>query len=279
MNRLGSAAIKKGRTLIMGIINASPESFYSGSVHTSSASISATARRMQNDGADIIDIGGMSTAPYLKTLVKPHTELRRMVNAVKSVRAACSLPVSADTCRADVAEAALDAGASIINDVTGLQYDSHMSTLIGKYKPSLVLCAYGGSAHQGNGLEADTASLLERSVKIALKAGARSSQITIDPAIGFFRHASKSPFFTKTSSKQIKRDLLVLGGLKNLGSMPVVVSVSRKSFLGGFLGSPNPKNRLPSSLACEMFAIQRGASIIRTHNVRESRIVADMACR
>ena len=95
----------------------------------------------------------------------------------------------------------------------------------------------------------------------------------------FFRHASKSPFFTKTSSKQIKRDLLVLGGLKNLGSMPVTVSVSRKSFLGGFLGSPNPKNRLPSSLACEMFAIQRGASIIRTHNVRESRIVADMACR
>ena len=87
-----------------------------------------------------------------------------MVNAVKSVRAACSLPVSADTCRADVAEAALDAGASIINDVTGLQYDSHMSTLIGKYKPSLVLCAYGSSAHQGNGLEADTASLLERLV-------------------------------------------------------------------------------------------------------------------
>ena len=279
MNRLGSAVIKKGRTLIMGIINTSPESFYSESVRTSSASISAMARRMQNDGADIIDIGSMSTAPYLKTWIKPQTELRRMIKAVKAVRTSCSLPISADTCRASVAKAALDAGASIINDVTGLQYDSHMSTIIESYRPSLVLCAYGGPAHCGNGLKIDTASLLERSVKIALKAGARSNQITIDPAIGFFRRTSKSPFFTKINSKQIKRDLLILGKLKDLGSMPVLVSVSRKSFLGGFLGSPNPKNRLPSSLACEMFAIQRGASIIRTHNVRESRIMADMVCR
>ncbi len=279
MNRLGSAVIKKGRTLIMGIINTSPESFYSESVRTSSASISAMARRMQNDGADIIDIGSMSTAPYLKTWIKPQTELRRMIKAVKAVRTSCSLPISVDTCRASVAKAALDAGASIINDVTGLQYDSHMSTIIEAYRPSLVLCAYGSPAHSGNGLKADTALLLERSVKIALKAGARSNQITIDPAIGFFRHTSKSPFFTKINSDQIKRDLLVLGELKELGSMPVLVSVSRKSFLGGLLGSSNPKNRLPSSLACEMFAIQRGASIIRTHNVRESRIVADMAYR
>ncbi len=277
MNRLGSAAIKKGHTLIMGIINASPESFYSDSVRTSGASISALARKMQNDGADIIDIGGMSTAPYLKTMVKPQLELRRMIKAVKAVRAACSLPVSADTCRADVAEAALDAGASIINDVTGLRYDSHMSALIGRYRPSLVLCAYGGSTHRGNGLGTDVSSLLKYSVKMALKAGSRSNQITIDPAIGFFRRSSKSPFFTKTSSEQIKRDILVLKELKNIGSMPVLVSVSRKSFLGSFLGSSNPKSRLPSSLACEMFAIRCGASIIRTHNVRESRIVADMS--
>ncbi|MDI1494839.1 MAG: dihydropteroate synthase (folP) [Cenarchaeum symbiont of Oopsacas minuta] len=267
---------RKKHTIIMGIINTSPESFYSESVHTSASSISATARRMQNEGADIIDVGGMSTAPYLKTFIKSEVELHRVVTAVKIVRAASSLPISIDTCRANVAEAALDAGADIINDVTGLQYDSCMSSLISRYRPSLVLCAYGGTKHRGNGLLTDTSSLLKRSTDIAFKAGVHSSQIAIDPAIGFFRRASKSPFFTKTSSNQIKRDLLILKDLNRLGNMLVLVSISRKSFLRGMFGSPDPKNRLPSSLACEMFAIQCGANIIRTHNVRESRNIADM---
>ena len=113
---------------VMGIINTSPESFYKGSVKRDEQEIAATARQMQEDGAHMIDIGGMSTAPYVQTrIVSIEEETRRVTEAIKAVKSACDLPISADTPRAAVAKEAIAAGADTVNDVTGLNYHRHAS--------------------------------------------------------------------------------------------------------------------------------------------------------
>lgn len=253
---------------IMGIINTSPESFYKKSVFTDKKMIEKTAKLMEEDGADFIDVGGMSTAPYIKTLVSEDKEIKRITNAINAIKKVSKLPISIDTCRAKVAEAALQLGAEIVNDVSGLKYDKNMVDVLEKYGPSVVLCAFSNEPVRGNQV-IQTKKLIGQSIALALKSGIPTSQIVVDPAIGFFRKKAQGLLFTKISSDWLQRDMLVLKNLNHIKQeYPILVSVSLKSFIGELLGEVDPAKRLYGSLATETFAILNGADVIRTHNVK-----------
>lgn len=268
MASIGGVAIgKKHEVKVMGIINASPESFYKGSVRMGVQEIAAAAREMQEAGAHIIDIGTMSTAPYLDTIIPVEEEKKRLIMAIDAARSACDLPVSADTPRAEVAIAATKAGAAAINDVTGLKYDAKMAQVVADARVPVIAGAY--DMRPASGRLAGTVKALKQSIAIARKAGVR--EIIVDPSIGFFRSEGKNPFFTKmTDLPWYIRDLDVLANLDKLAALgPVCASPSRKSFMGHLLDL-KAEERLVPSVVCEVVAAMNGASMIRTHNVKET---------
>ena len=154
---------------------------------------------MENQGADFIDIGGMSTAPYLSTTVSEKVESKRILNAIKIIQNHTNLPISVDTCRANVARDSLEYGAEIINDISGLKYDEKMQEVISKFSPSLILCAYSSKTVLWDPVHV-TKRLLKESLKIAKTSNIASEKIVLDPAIGFFRKNGLGPFFTKIKS-------------------------------------------------------------------------------
>ena len=278
MNKLGNVHVGNSNPVrIMGILNTSPESFYKKSISTSRQRIVNAVHRMEDDGADFIDVGGMSTAPYLSTMVSEKTEVSRIIKAVKIIQQASNLPISVDTCRSVIAREALELGVDIINDVTGLKYDHMMPKIIEKYRPSLVLCAYSKKTITGNQL-LKTKYLLRESLEIAKSAKIPRTKIVLDPAIGFFRKKGRNSFFTKINSDWVKRDLLILENLRSIKlNNPILVSVSNKSFIGKILKKQNPSDRLAGSLAAEIVCVLNGADIIRTHNVSETREAVTVA--
>ena len=268
MTRIANVGIGgKNPVRIMGILNTSPESFYKKSISLKKNDIKNSIRQMEIEGADFIDIGGMSTAPYLSTIVSEKVETRRILDAIKIVQNNSNLPISIDTCRSNVAENALDYGVDIINDVTGLKFDKKMKDVVSKFNPSLILCAYNSKIVSGNDVIL-TKKLLNESLKIAKKSNISSKKIVLDPALGFFRKTGKSKFFTKIKSDWVKRDLSVIKNLKSLKqNYPILISASNKSFIGKLLGKENPSDRLFGSIAAETVSVIYGADIIRTHNV------------
>ena len=278
MNKLGNVHVGNSNPVrIMGILNTSPESFYKKSISTSRQRIVNAVHRMEDEGADFIDVGGMSTAPYLSTMVSEKTEVSRIIKAVKIIQQASNLPISVDTCRSVIAREALELGVDIINDVTGLKYDHMMPKIIEKYSPSLVLCAYSKKTITGNQL-LKTKYLLRESLEIAKSAKIYRTKIVLDPAIGFFRKKGRNSFFTKINSDWVKRDLLILENLRSIKlNNPILVSVSNKSFIGKILKKQNPSDRLAGSLAAEAVCVLNGADIIRTHNVSETREAVTVA--
>jgi len=280
MNRLGPVSVCDSSPIrIMGILNLSPESFFKKSIKTADQGICNTINQMENDGVDIIDIGGMSTAPYLSTMITEKEESRRLIKAIKIIQKISNLPISVDTCRSNVAKDVLELGVEIINDVTGLKYDSKILKVLEKYQPSLVLCAFNKKTIVGNQVT-QTKKLLKESISLARSANIPKNKITLDPAIGFFRNMGIGPFFTKIKSNWKKRDLLILQNLKTIKqNFPLLVSVSQKSFLGHLLNEPNPQDRISGSLACEVLSVLNGANIIRTHNIRQTKQVVTIAHR
>ena len=230
-----------------------------------------SVRRMEEDGADFVDIGGMSTAPYISTMVSEKTEIHRIIKAVKIIQQVSNLPISVDTCRAGVAKESLELGVDIINDVTGLKYDPMMSKIIEKYCPSLVLCAFSKKFITGNQL-LKTKNLLKESLNIAKSASIPSTKIVLDPAIGFFRKKGRGTLFTKINSDWVKRDLLILKNLKSIKmNKPILVSVSNKSFISKILKKQHSADRLAGTLVAEVISVLNGANIIRTHNVGKTK--------
>ena len=279
VNKLGTVRVGGSNPVrIMGILNTSPESFYKKSVSIGKQKIVDAVYSMEEEGADFIDVGGMSTAPYLTTMISEKIETSRIVNAIKIIQRTTNLPISIDTCRAKVAKEALELGIDIINDVTGLKYDPAMSTIIERFCPSLILCAYSKKIITGTQLS-KTKHLLKKSLDIAKSAKIPRSKIVLDPAIGFFREKGKNSFFTKINSDWVQRDLLILKNLRTIKlNMPLLASVSNKSFIGKILKKENPSDRLAGSLTAEAVCVLNGADIIRTHNVRETKKVI-MAAR
>ena len=280
MNKLGNVSVGGTNPIrLMGIINTSPESFYKKSIVTKKQSQVNFIRKIVDEGANFIDVGGMSTAPYLSTLVSEKIESRRIIQAVKKIQQVCNLPISVDTCRANVAKDALEQGVEIINDISGLKYDKKMVNVIEKFQPSLILCAYSKKLVTGNQLN-KTKDLLKQSLNLAKSANISSKRIVLDPAIGFFRKTGKGKFFTKINSDWLERDLLMLQNLNSIKMrQPLLVSVSNKSFIGKLLNIENISDRLFGSVVAEAIAVLNGADIIRTHNVQETKDSVTLAQR
>ncbi|ADT83422.1 dihydropteroate synthase [Thermococcus barophilus] len=247
---------------IMGVINVSPESFYKGSVKQSEDELIRTALKMVEDGASFIDIGAKSTAPYLETQIPVEEEIRRAVWAISTLRDYVNVPISIDTTNAKVAEEAIKAGADIINDVSGLKGDSEMVKVAKEYGVPVIICAHGEVRDFMEPVHT-VISFLQESLQIAYKNGIEKEKIAIDPAIGFLR-PSYPPWYEWDSKVIANLNMLKMFGL------PILVGVSRKSFIGAITGRKDPGERLPGSLATTAIAVWNGANIIRTHDVKET---------
>jgi dihydropteroate synthase len=273
LTKIGDVSINKHSVKIMGIINVSPESFYKNSIKTNVNSISTYVKKLENDGADLIDIGAMSTAPYLNTVISSKIEILRLKKAIKIIRHSCKLPISVDTPRARVAEEALKMGVDAINDVCGLKYDPEMGEIVSKYNIPVILGAYEKKTNKIlTAKSVSTKRILHDSITIAQKAGIRKANIIIDPSIGFFRKEGNNPFFTKmTKIPWYCRDIEIVYNLKELTmlSFPICISLSNKSFLGKLMNL-RINERLIPSLVMEIIAVIKGATVIRTHNVKET---------
>jgi len=270
MTKLGNLVVgRKNQISIMGILNISPESFYKNSIKSTKSQISKFVSEMEENGTDIIDIGGMSTAPYLKTIVSEKIESERITKTIKIIQNLSNIPISVDTCRASVAKNALELGVDVINDISGLKYDKNMPKTIEKYNPSLILCSYSKKIVKGDAIS-ETKKLLNESIMIAQNSQISKDKIVVDPAIGFFRRSSdvknKLPY-TKINSDWAERDMEIIKKLKLLkANFPILVSISNKSFLGKILEKEDPTDRNTGTAIAEMLSIINGASIIRTHN-------------
>ncbi len=247
---------------IVGVVNASPESFYSSSVARGRRALQQAAARLEEEGADIIDVGAMSTAPYRDAHIDEATERERMVQAIRAVREVVRVPVSADTQRARVAAAALDAGAAILNDVTGLRGDSAMAA-VARHAGGIILMASeerpGGSGRIGM-----VRQLLRRSLAIVDRNDIDRERVVVDPGVGFFRRCRRP--WHEVDAEILRR----LGELGELGR-PILIAVSRKSFLGRLTDRSDPGDRLAASLAAAVIAVANGAAAVRTHDVAATR--------
>ena len=238
---------------IMGVINLSKESFYKGSVVRSDAVFDATWK-MIDEGADLIDVGARSTWPLAPEITKEE-ELSRLIPAIKSLDG-IGVPISVDTMFADIAKAALDAGADIINDVSGFTKDVKMPQIAKEYDSPLILMASNKIPGDPVGMEAIIDSL-GRILSKGEQAGIDPDKIIVDPAIGRWTK-EKLPIYDFETIDSIQR-LRIFG-------KPVLAAISRKSFIGETLQKP-ASERLYGSLAATAIAVRNGAHIIRTHDV------------
>jgi len=256
-------------TRIVSVINVSPESFYKGSVKTSSEEIINSALNMVKAGADIIDIGAMSTAPYLRTEISTEEETRRLVSAIKTVTQTVNIPVSADTTRSKPAEAAIKAGAEILNDVSGLLNDEKMAGVAAEYNVPLIIVANEKRKSKGTPTERVIIAF-NQSLNLAQEAGISLEKVVIDPGIGFFRR-TELPWYVW--------DCNVIGNLQKLRVLerPIHIGVSRKSFIGKILDQDKPEQRLYGSLSATAIAVFKGAHMVRTHDVASTVKVVRLA--
>ena len=261
---LGGVVVGDGLPVaVVGALNVSPESFYPGSITTEVESLVRAAEAMARAGAAFVDVGAMSTAPYLAGRITESEEADRLAWAVDVLANKLDLPVSADTSRSVPARAALEAGARIINDVTGLTSDPAMADVVARAGAGIILTASEGAQEPGGDAIGVVAGLLQRSLEVARRAGIDPSLTVVDPGIGFFRHQGIAWHAW---------DCAILAGLhrfRDLGR-PVSVGVSRKSFIGALAGVDDPGARLPGSLAATAVAVLGGAQLIRTHDVPET---------
>ena len=266
MNRAIVAGVSVGDGLdvaVVGALNVSPESFYSGSVVVDADRLLQTGEAMARAGAAWLDVGAMSTAPYLEARIPEALEADRLHWAVGLLTTKLDLPVSADVSRVGPARAALEAGARMINDVTGLVGDPGLARLTAEAGVGLVLMAGPAAAPPAGEPVATVRAALQRSLAIARGAGIPDERILVDPGIGFFRGDGVAwPDW----------DCRVLAGLPALRALgrPLYVGVSRKSFIGALAAVEDPAERLPGSLAATAAAVLGGAHVIRAHDVAET---------
>jgi len=253
---------------IMAVVNVSPESFYKGSVVTGVNDLKNYVRRVIDEGCDVIDVGGRSTAPYLSTEIPISEEVDRVSRAIKIIKDLTDIPISVDTFRAEVAEEALKLGAEIVNDVTGLKGDSKMIAVIKDYQPSLIICARELRPQPSNDPLARVLNALRESLDMLLKADYDLRKVVIDPCIGFFRYQN-IPWYIW--------DLKIIARLNELRSLgrPIAIGISRKSFIGVTTGRERPEDRLYGSLAYTVIALLHGVHVIRTHDVLPTKDVVN----
>jgi dihydropteroate synthase len=252
-----SALLALGRPLVMGILNVTPDSFSDGGRFIDPAKAIAHAGAMASQGADILDIGAESTRPYGgATAVSAEEEMARL-SAVLPAVVKLGLPVSIDTIKASVAGWALDQGASVVNDVWGLQRDPDMAPLVAARGVPAIVMHNRERADPNIDIVADVVAFFSRSLEIAARASIARDQIVLDPGIGF----GKTP---EQSIVCIAR----LAEFKRFG-LPLLVGASRKRFINAVTPSP-PDQRLGGSIASHLMAVNNGAAILRVHDVTET---------
>ena len=269
--RLPRRALALGEyTLVMGILNVTPDSFSDGGLYLDTEAAVAQAIAMEAAGAHIIDIGGESTRPG-SAGVSANEELRRILPVLENLRGRIHIPISVDTSKAEVAEAAADAGAEILNDVTGLRNDPRIADVAQRQKLGLILMHMRGTprtmqqAPFARNVIRDVTTGLRDSIAEALNAGVSKRKIVIDPGIGFGK-----------SHEQNCEIIQRLPELAKLG-FPLMLGTSRKSFLGTALNQGDSKDRVWGTAATVAAGILQGAHIVRVHDVADMAQVARMA--
>ncbi|MEZ0168997.1 dihydropteroate synthase [Microvirga sp. TS319] len=258
------------RTLVMGVLNVTPDSFSDGGLFLDLPDALAHAERLEAEGADIIDIGGESTRPgYVP--IGPEEEQRRVLPVIRELAPKLTVPISIDTYRAATARAALVAGARIVNDIWGLQHDPDMAAVVAEHGAPVVMMHNRPQADAAIDIVADMLAFFERSLDLARRAGIPDRNVILDPGIGF----------GKTGEQNIEA-LRRLPEFKALG-FPLLIGASRKSVLGRFY-APDvpPRERLFGSIGGHVAAVARGADIVRVHDVKahaEACRVADALVR
>ena len=258
------------KTHIMGILNITPDSFSDGGLHFDKARAIEQAFRMIDDGADILDIGGESTRPGSEP-VSLEEELRRTLPVIEALAGRISVPISIDTYKAAVAVRALEAGASMVNDISGMRFDPEMSEIVSRFKVPVVIMHIKGEPKnmQVNpvykALIPEIMDYFRNSIQLAVKSGVPEHMIILDPGIGF--------------GKTFEHNLEIINNLDQFGSLkkPLLIGPSRKAFLGKILGGLPPLERLEGTAAAVAISIIKGAYIVRVHDVKEMARVARVA--
>ncbi len=267
--RTARRVIDLSKPVLMGVLNITPDSFSDGGRFFEAEAAIQHLERLQREGADIIDVGGESTRPG-SLPVDEAEELRRVLPVIKAAEMYVDAAISIDTTKATVARAALEAGAEIVNDISGLRFDRNLGPLAAESGAGLVLMHIRGKPrtmqqdiHYDDLIE-DVRLELQRSVDWALEAGCRANQLVVDPGIGF--------------GKTTQQNLVLVDELEKIVRLgyPVLVGPSRKSFIGKTLGL-EVEDRLEATLAACIVALLRGARIFRVHDVAAARRALDMA--
>lgn len=249
--------LARKRAIVMGILNVTPDSFSDGGQFNEPARAIVHARRMADEGADILDIGAESSRPYVGMQpVSEDDELTRLKPVLPAV-VKLGLPVSIDTIKSKVAVWALEQGAAIVNDVWGLQRDPDMARVVAEHRVPVIIMHNRDSADAAIDIVADVTAFFARSLEIAARAGIAREMIVLDPGIGF----GKTP---EQSMTVIAR----LDTWKSFG-LPLLVGASRKRFINTVIPT-EPQQRLPGSIAAHVLAVQNGAAIIRAHDIAET---------
>jgi dihydropteroate synthase len=248
------------KTYIMGILNITTDSFYDGGKYISVDKAVKHALKMVDEGADIIDIGGESTRPGAEP-ISVDEELKRVIPVIEILSKKLSIPISIDTYKAKVAEEAINAGATIINDISGLRFDPLMPEVASKYKVPVIIMHIKGTPKdmqknpQYDALIPEITEYLRGSIVLAKQAGVEENMIIIDPGIGF--------------GKLLEHNLQIIKNLKEFTQLgkPILIGVSRKSFIGKILNDASPSERLEGTASSVAISVINGANIVRVHDV------------
>ena len=251
-----AAMLSRPYAAVMGILNVTPDSFSDGGKFDAPERALAQARRMIAEGADILDIGAESTRPYGSQPVTADEEWQRLVPVLAEI-VALGTPVSIDSMKASVVAKALAAGVTIANDVWGLQRDPDMARVVADHEIPVVVMHNRDEVDATIDIVDDMKSFFERTLAIAAKAGIAPQNLVLDPGIGF----GKTP----------RQSMIALARLRDLESfgLPILVGASRKKFISTVVPS-EPRERLGGSIAAHLLSAQRGATIIRAHDVAET---------
>lgn len=250
------------KTIIMGILNVTPDSFSDGGNFNTVENAVKRALEMIEDGVDIIDIGGESTRPGHEA-VGLEEEIKRVIPVIEAIRKVSDIPISIDTYKGEVAKRAIESGASLINDVWGFKKDSYISEVAAKYDVPCCLMHNRGDKNYKEIIN-DMLCDLKESINIALRAGVKKENIILDPGIGF--------------AKTYEDNLVVMKNLKEFKTLgyPVLLGTSRKSFIGKALNIEEPKDRVEGTISTTVMGVMAGCEFVRVHDVKANKRAAMM---
>ncbi len=267
--RTDIAGLSMERPQVMGILNVTPDSFSDGGAHNEASDAVARARQMAEEGASLIDIGGESTRPGAE-FVSVDEEIRRVVAPISALRQDSDIPISIDTRKSEVAQAALDAGATLVNDVAAFTFDPGLAKVTAQSgAPVCLMHAQGDPKTMQDDpvyddVLLDVYDFLEARIAVAEAAGISRNQIIVDPGIGF--------------GKTVAHNLELLHGLAVFHSLgcPILLGASRKRFIGTIGNAPDPQDRIGGSVSVGLFAVNQGVQFLRVHDTYHTKQAIDL---